>query len=123
MIFCGDYFQIPPVATDPVYFPFQSSGGKTFNVSQCQKDASSLEDRCYQICRDIKHDIILEESVRHKDGLIFEKCINNIRFGLFTKEYISLLNSCFVDHSTSTELFNIKLSRFPIVLNTNDIRT
>lgn len=45
MIFCDDVFKIPPETADPVYIPFQNSEEGFVNVSQRQKDASSLEHR------------------------------------------------------------------------------
>lgn len=69
MIFWGDFCQIPPVTADPVNIPFKISDEEDGHVSQFQKDVLSLENRDYQIWRDIKHAIILEEIMRHKEDL------------------------------------------------------
>lgn len=121
MLFCSDVFQIPPLATDLPYIHFHSNDEELLNVSQFQKDVSSLERRGYQIWREITHVIILEGKYEIKRRFQHYKCLQNLLFGIFTKEGISLLNSIVFNQSTSMEIEKLNARTVLIVVNTNTI--
>lgn len=111
VLFSGDLFQIPPIASDPVYLKPKEGGRNIF-----------LDSRGYDLWRRINTVIILEKSMRQSEDEKFQKCLSRIRYGNYEDNDISFLNQRFLNSDNFDNIFQKQLSQVPIISNTNSSR-
>lgn len=82
ILLCGDFFQIPPVASDPVYL----------DPSQAHKTRHLLDFIGYQKWRSAQDVVILKESMRQSKDPVYAGVMQRFRNGQATSLDMELIN-------------------------------
>lgn len=112
MIFCGDFFQIPPVASEPVHQDPETG----------VKVPTSLELEGYQLWRSVENVVILEESMRHNEDEYFSQCLRNIRRGVYRPSEVKMLNTRLIRRELMFEYADCEEGEMPMVVSGNELR-
>ncbi len=76
LVFCGDFFQIPPVNAESVYQ----------NPANSKRKLNDMDYECYNIWRSITNVVIQKENMRQMQDGTFGKDLKAIRRGQFPRK-------------------------------------
>lgn len=130
VIFCGDFFQIPPVKKSPVYINpclqqqhhVVHDERKQFNTYTEGKAIDGRDLIGFNIWRDIRNVILLKETMRYANDPLYGSIMGRLRTGKCTEEDWTLLNSRVLREESSKELTDRFIGNVPLVVKGNELR-
>lgn len=118
MVYCGDFFQIPPVMSPSVFMEPKALPSSNMNQQ-------NLLDRIgFESWMNIRDVVILGESMRHCEDTEFGACLKRVRQGTSTEKDLIYLNRRVMGPHLESELasFNGGTKHVPLVVRSNDLR-
>lgn len=123
MIFCGDFFQIPPVKKSPVFTsPSVQHAVDGVNCSAAINSRYARDLIGFNLWRAIKNVVVLKETMRYKDDPFYGSIMGRLRMGTSSEQDWQVLNRRVLTGDSLQQLRSSSQGKVPLVVKGNELR-